>query len=71
MFGYEYRILYEFPEYFLDYRNIIDTENRWSDRVHSGSGDWSGNLLDFFFRIFDKLTSNLDKPFYLDGIMRV
>ena len=70
MFGYEYRILYEFPEYFLDYRNIIGTENRWSDRVHSGSGDWSGNFFDFFFRIFDKLTSNLDKPFYLDGIVR-
>ena len=43
MFGEEYKILYEFPEYFLDYREILDPAIRWTDRLQSSSGDWSGN----------------------------
>ena len=49
MFGEEYRILYEYPEYFLDYREMLDPTIRWTDRLQSGSGDWTGNLFDFFF----------------------
>ena len=52
MFGEEYRILYEYPEYFLDYREILDPAIRWTDRLQSSSGDWSGNLFDFFFRVY-------------------
>ena len=52
MFGEEYKILYEFPEYFLDYREVLDPSIRWTDRLQSSSGDWSGNLFDFFFRIY-------------------
>ena len=32
MFGEEYKILYEFPEYFLDYREVLDPMIRWTDR---------------------------------------
>ncbi len=48
MFGEEYKIRYEFPEYFLDYREILDPTIRWTDRLESSSGEWSGNLMDFF-----------------------
>ena len=51
MFGEEYKILYEFPEYFLDYREVLDPTIRWTDRLQSSSGDWTGNLFDFFFRV--------------------
>ena len=34
MLGEEYRILYEYPEYFLDYREMLDPSIRWTDRVH-------------------------------------
>lgn len=49
MFGEEYKILYEYPEYFLDYREMLDPTIRWTDRLQSSSGDWTGNLFDFFF----------------------
>ncbi|WP_289642256.1 hypothetical protein [uncultured Dubosiella sp.] len=55
MFGEEYRIVREFPEYFLDYREMQDPTIRWTDRVHSSSGEWSGNVFDFFFLVYNKL----------------
>ena len=33
MFGEEFRILYEYPEYFLDYREMLDPTIRWTDRL--------------------------------------
>ena len=71
MFGEEYRILYEYPEYFLDYREVLDPTIRWTDRVQSTSGDWTGNLFDFFFRVYNKLVKDLKIPFRLDGITRI
>ena len=50
MFGEEYKILYIYPEYFLDYREMLDPTIRWTDRVQSESGDWTGNLFDFCIR---------------------
>ena len=71
MFGEEYKILYEYPEYFLDYREMLDPSIRWTDRVQSSSGDWTGNLFDFFFRVYPKLTKDLKIPFKLEGITRI
>ena len=73
MFGYNYDIVTVFPNYFLDYqdkRNITD-DMRWINRVYSSSGDWSGNLFDFYFRINNYLVENVKIPFKLDGIFRV
>lgn len=71
MFGYSYRILYEFPEYFLDYQYISEGNDRWLDRINSDSGEWSGNVFDFFFKTVNKLTENIDKPFKSSGVMRI
>lgn len=71
MFGEEYKILYEFPEYFLDYREVLDPTIRWTDRLQSSSGDWTGNLFDFFFRVYGKLVKDLKIPFRLAGITRI
>ena len=71
MFGEEYKILYEFPEYFLDYREVLDPTIRWTDRLQSSSGDWTGNLFDFFFRVYGKLVKDLKIPFKLEGITRI
>lgn len=71
MFGYEYEIIREFPQYFLDYQEKFDSKIRWSDRVVSSSGEWSGNVFDFFFKAATKLTSDIKRPFKLDGIFRV
>ena len=71
MFGQEYKILYEFPEYFLDYREMLDPTIRWTDRLQSSSGDWTGNLFDFYFRVYGKLVKDVKVPFKLEGGIRV
>lgn len=71
MFGDEYKILYEYPEYFLDYRELLDPAIRWTDRLQSSSGDWTGNLFDFFFRVYGKLVKDVKVPFKLEGVVRI
>ena len=71
MFGDEYKILYEYPEYFLDYREVLDPAIRWTDRLQSSSGDWTGNLFDFFFRVYGKLVKDVKVPFRLEGAVRI
>lgn len=73
MFGKEYRITDEFSHYFLDYQNHREetSEIRWIDRIQSSSGDWSGNVFDFFFKVNNKLTQGLPIPFKLQGVQRV
>ena len=56
MFGYEYEIVREFPSYFLDYQDMTVSESGQKKyhqvrRIVSSSGDWSGNLFDFYFRV--------------------
>ena len=71
MFGYESEIVYEYPLYFLDYQEHFDETTRWSDRFVSSSGEWSGNVFDFFFKVANKLTEDIKRPFKLEGIYRV
>ncbi len=71
MFGNEYKILYEYPEYFLDFRELLDPMIRWTDRLQSSSGDWTGNLFDFFFRVYGKLVKDIKIPFQLEGAVRI
>ena len=42
-------------------------DTRWSDRVSSGDGTWSGNIFDFYFQVIDRLTADVKKPFQLDS----
>ena len=71
MFSEEYLIVQEFPEYFLDYREVLDPTIRWTDRIQSTSGEWTGNLFDFFFRVINKLVQDIKVPFALSGITRI
>ena len=71
MFGQEYRITPQFPEYFLDYREKLDPRIRWTDRVQIQSGDFSGNVFDFFNLVYPKITADFKKPFMTDGPYRI
>ena len=71
MFGYEYEIVKEFPNYFLDYQEHYDKNLRWSDRIVSSSGDWSGNVYDFYFKVYNKLAQDIKVPFKLSGGDRI
>ncbi|MDE6682080.1 MAG: putative DNA binding domain-containing protein, partial [Muribaculaceae bacterium] len=72
MFGYEYEITREFPNYFLDYQeNRSLGATRWTDRIVSTSGDWSGNVFDFVIEALRRMQQGLKVPFVLKGNLRV
>lgn len=69
MFGNWAAIQDALPHYFVDYqeRPEAKTELRWVDRLYP-DGSWSGNLFEFFRRVYRKLTADLKVPFALkDG----
>ena len=70
MFGNDYRISREIPDYHLDYRRYLDSEE-WIDRIDSGSGLWSGNVFDFFIDVSNRIASASERPFKLDGFTRI
>ena len=67
MFGQMVAIQEELPNYMLDYqeRAEVNTERRWVDRL-TLDGKWSGNLYDFYRKVYLKLTADLKVPFQLD-----
>ena len=71
MFGNEYQIVRQYHEYFLDYREMLDPTIRWTDRLYSSSGEWTGNLFDFYFRVYNKIILNVKVPFKMIGGNRV
>ena len=72
MFGYEYEITREFPNYFLDYQeDRLLGATRWTDRIVSTSGDWSGNVFDFVIEVLRRMQQGLKVPFVMKGNIRV
>ena len=71
MFGFEFEIVKEYPYYFLDYQEQFDSETRWTDRIVSSSGEWSGNIYDFYFRVYNKIVQDVKVPFKLEGGDRI
>lgn len=57
------------PNYFVDYREKLDPELRWTDRIYP-DGTWEANLFQFYSRVWTKLASGLPTPFRLEGAMR-
>lgn len=67
MFGYEYEIVKEYPAYFLDYREQTESDTCWTNRIVSSSGDWSGNIHDFYVRVCNQITRGISIPQNPDG----
>ena len=55
------------PDFFLDYREKLSTDTRWTDRVAAHDANWSGNIYDFYMMIYDRITSHVKVPFELDA----
>lgn len=69
MFGRWEAIQEAVPHYFVDYQERPEarTERRWVDRLVP-DGSWSGNVFDFYRRVYRKLVADLKVPFALkDG----
>ena len=71
MFGHEYEIVKEFPNYFLDYQEQFDDTTRWTDRIVSSSGDWSGNVYDFYFKVYNRIVQDIKTPFKIKNGERI
>jgi predicted HTH transcriptional regulator len=71
MFGQWHAIQEAVPHYFVDYQERPEarTEKRWVDRLVP-DGTWSGNVFDFYRRVYRKLVADLKVPFELKGGQR-
>lgn len=50
---------------------MLDPTIRWTDRLQSTSGEWTGNLFDFYFRVYNKIIRNVKIPFKIVGGDRI
>jgi ATP-dependent DNA helicase RecG len=69
MFGWMREIREELPYFSLDYqeRPSAKTEHAWIDRL-TLDGTWSGNLFDFYLRVYRRLVADIKVPFQVvDG----
>ncbi|MEZ8188715.1 RNA-binding domain-containing protein [Vibrio sp. 1F279] len=71
MFGQDIAIKDHLSHYHLDYieREAAEKHARYSDRI-TLDGTWSGNLYDFYLKVFKKLTTDLKVPFHLETDQR-
>jgi len=62
----------ELPDFFPDFRVKLSTDPkiRWTDRIWP-DGTWENNLLQFYLKVWPKLSSTLPKPFQLNKDERV
>lgn len=74
MFGKEQSIKEQeaLPNYFPDFRERLSTDEkiRWTDRIVP-DGSWECNLLQFYLKVWPKLSATLPKPFRLDKDERI
>ena len=64
MFGTYSAIMDANPNFFPDYREIQDPQDRWTDRI-SPDGNWESNLFQFYSRVLPLLQNALPNPFQL------
>ena len=55
------------PNFFLDYREHYRKDTRWTDRICSGDATWSGNIIDFFFKIIQPICAGIKVPFKISS----
>ena len=71
MFGRDYCIRSELSNYFLDYREYDVSDETWSQRMTSDTGDWTGNIWDFFTYVSNRIFLLGEKPLRVEGFSRV
>ena len=69
MFGTYSAIMDYNPNFFPDYQEIADPNDRWVNRI-CPDGNWESNLFQFYSRVLPILQNFLPKPFQLEGNQR-
>ncbi|MGM1068230.1 RNA-binding domain-containing protein [Enterobacter bugandensis] len=68
MFG-KWEVIQEaLPQYFIEYQEQDDS-NRWVDRIVP-DGTWTGNIFEFYRKVYRKLTEDLKIPFMVSNGLR-
>ena len=62
MFGKEKEIIKEYPYYFLDYQEQMEHDTHFTYRIISSSGDWSGNVYDFYRKVYERISQGIRLP---------
>lgn len=66
-FGKEFEITDCLPHFLLDYRDESSGLDRWDDRLVSTDSDqWSGNAIDFYLGVTQRLQRRFPAPFSTD-----
>ena len=55
----------------LHYQEQFDDSTRWTDRIVSSSGDWSGNVYDFYFKVYNRIAQDIKTPFKIKNGERI
>ena len=69
MFGTYSAIMDENPNFFPDYQEIQNTNDRWVNRI-CPDGTWESNLFQFYSRVLPILQNFLPRPFQLEDGQR-
>ena len=69
MFGTYSAIMDENPNFFPDYQEIQDLNDRWINRI-CPDGNWESNLFQFYSKVLPILQNFLPKPFILEDNQR-
>ncbi len=69
MFGTYSAIMDENPNFFPDYQEVQDPNDRWLNRI-CPDGNWESNLFQFYIRVLPILQNFLPKPFILENGQR-
>lgn len=49
----------------------MDDTTRWTDRIVSTSGEWSGNIFDFYSRVYQRIAQDVKTPFNMENGERI
>ena len=71
MFGYDYSIMAELPNYHLDYYEFGRSDREWNHRISTGTGMFAGNVYNFLCEVSNRISIVNSAQKVLDGMERV
>ncbi len=71
MFGYDYSIMSVLPNYHLDYLEFADGSDRWTYRLDTGTGEFTGNVYSFLTEVSNRLSVVNGRGKEVEGMTRI
>ena len=71
MFGYDYSIMARLPNYHLDYLEFADGSSDWTFRIHTGTGEFTGNVYTFLSEVSNRMAMMNGREKELEGMERI